>query len=68
MDPDANLVEQRSISNAVLRMLDTIPDGGKLIPIQRAVLCTYTARLADLTKALDEWIKGGGCLPKEWTR
>lgn len=61
MDPNANLEEQRRI---VMRMLDH----------SCSVSCSCNqcahdgARLAELVKALDEWITKGGFLPQAWSR
>jgi hypothetical protein len=54
MDPDANLVEQRRLSQDII--YDELLDE------------TKANRLAELVQALDEWIKGGGFLPKAWQK
>lgn len=54
MDPDANLNEQRCIIARMLR------EGSEEIDTGDAV------RLAELARALDEWINNGGFLPAEW--
>jgi len=54
MDPNANLEEQRQI---ISEMLD---EDSESIDTGDAV------RLAELAQALDEWIIGGGFLPKAW--
>lgn len=53
MDPDANLAEQIRLSERVL--LEVATDNEK-------------ARLADLVISLNDWIRGGGFLPKAWQR
>lgn len=53
MDPNSNLDEQRRIRERILNGTDT--DGDAM-------------RLAELSEALDEWIKGGGFLPTSWRR
>jgi hypothetical protein len=52
MDPNANLAEQR-----ILQVIITRSNNRKLYALER---------LADLAKALDEWISKGGSLPDEW--
>ena len=51
MDPNANLDEQRRIINRALA--SEIGDAEAL-------------RLAELARALDEWISSGGFLPRDW--
>lgn len=53
MDPNSNLDEQRRIRDRILNGTDTAVDA---------------MRLAELSEALDEWIKGGGFLPVSWRR
>ena len=57
MDPDANLIEQRSLAQAIVdadnQAYDVDPDA---------------LRLAELVLALDEWIRGGGFLPANWAK
>lgn len=55
MDPNANLAEQR-------RIFATLTDGTANDRIARL------ERLAELAQALDEWLSGGGFLPREWQR
>ena len=58
MDPDANLKEQRNI---IERINDNLwSESGEPHPL--------LPRLAELVKALDEWITKGGALPKAWQR
>jgi hypothetical protein len=57
MDPNANLEEQRRL---VKFFLD---DGESTNPTAVAL---HAVRLAELARALDEWIKGGGFLPSDW--
>ena len=53
MDPNANLNEQRELAAKIAK-----GDGD-----------AYDAeRLADLVEALDQWIAGGGFLPRAWER
>jgi hypothetical protein len=57
MDPNANLGETRRL---LARMLDgDQPNDNYLDDAQR---------LAELARALDGWITGGGFLPDEWAR
>lgn len=53
MDPNANLDEQHEI---IARMFAGAERDGDAL------------RLAELSQALDEWIGGGGFLPKAWVR
>lgn len=68
MDPNANLEEQRRI---VARLLSPEPgvrdlcDPAFTPPPPKA---DDVLRLAELVQALDEWIKGGGFLPKDWQK
>lgn len=57
MDPDANLAEQRAI---FARIRAPGNEGG----YQGAHADVW--RLAELAQALDEWIVGGGFLPRGW--
>lgn len=61
MDPDANLEEQR-------RLVDLIDelDGAMGIENMRE-LTTAAFRLAELVRALDEWLVKGGHKPARWT-
>lgn len=54
MDPDANLNEQRSLSELINQGADN----------ERMV--EWATRLSDLVYELDQWIKRGGHLPKDW--
>lgn len=55
MDPDANLEEQRHLAEFVLA-------GGE----HDADAWDAAQRLAELVLALDEWVRKGGALPREW--
>lgn len=57
MDPNANLAEQRRI---IARVLDEDH------PIDTDQQHADLNRLAELARALDEWIHGGGFLPHPW--
>ena len=59
MDPDANLQEQREI---IARMNRPENEGGYQ-GYGRDV-----ARIAELAQALDEWLTGGGFLPRQWCK
>lgn len=52
MDPNANLAEQRRI---IAQILDS-DDGPS----------ADWSRLAELQRALDEWLQNGGFLPDAW--
>jgi len=54
MDPNANLAEQRELQVLIARSNSQEPYA--------------LERLADLAKALDEWISNGGFLPNEWRK
>lgn len=58
MDPEANLKEQREIARQLVD--GTIESEGYLE--ERAT------RLAELVLALDEWIRSGGFLPRQWSK
>lgn len=55
MDPNANLDEQRAIVRALL-------DADEL----DSEALNDALRLAELMQALDDWIAGGGFLPRAW--
>jgi hypothetical protein len=63
MDPDANLIEQRRITNRMRERLDA--DDANYIANE---LPRDAGRLVDLAIALDEWIVGGGFLPASWRK
>jgi hypothetical protein len=52
MDPNANLEQQRFIAARLVEAENPDP--------------ADVQRLAELVLALDEWIKRGGFLPKDW--
>jgi hypothetical protein len=54
MDPDANLKEQLRLAERLLS--EETPDNDDV------------TRLAELVVALDDWLAGGGFLPKGWKR
>lgn len=54
MDPNANLAEQREITNSILN--------------GEAVQREDVMRLAELVQALDAWLESGGFLPKDWVK
>jgi hypothetical protein len=56
MDPNANLEEQRRLTELILSCGNWAD--------ANASDCT---RLAELVQALDEWLCKGGFLPKAWT-
>lgn len=58
MDPDANLIELRSLATATLSAIDNEAD---LDPDD-------VDRMASLVIALDEWLSRGGVLPILWAR
>lgn len=60
MDPNRNLEEQRELIAEIMALEDS-GDTSKLNEIASA-----GAKLAELAQALDEWIRNGGFLPKEW--
>ena len=53
MDPNANLEEQRRIR----QRFELVPEHERLALLER---------LLDLSEALDEWLQGGGFLPRAW--
>lgn len=64
MDPDANLEEQRSLSESILEALDVDEDE----EVDMDAVRDDANRLAELVQALDQWISRGGFLPKDWRR
>lgn len=56
MDPNENLKEQLVIS----KRIRVSADRNEFIGVAEI------ERLSDLVIALDEWLKGGGFLPKQW--
>jgi hypothetical protein len=67
MDPDANLAEQLAIVTEVNAIRDQATD----LPIPVNVLhelADHAFRLAELVESLDEWIRKGGGLPREWVK
>jgi hypothetical protein len=54
MDPNANLERQLILAQ---RIVDSYNEDGLKVDAEE---------LADLVLALNEWIKKGGFLPKEW--
>jgi hypothetical protein len=63
MDPDANLIEQRVITNRMRERLDAGDEH-----YRRYTLPVDASRLVDLNIALDEWVCGGGFLPAAWQK
>ncbi len=61
MDPTANLKEQRNLVKLIICLGETPSQAG-----DEAALARYAARLADLVEALDEWIRDGGSIPRQW--
>lgn len=66
MDPEANLEEQRSLSESILEALDVDEDEGEEVDMD--AVRDDANRLAELVQALDQWISRGGFLPKDWRR
>ena len=60
MDPNANLKEQRGLVVTILKTIDRLEEHDDL--------SEDAERLAELVQALDEWLSGGGFLPKDWNR
>lgn len=56
MDPDYNLAEQLRKATRLLKDYDN----------EKPVDEHDAARLAELVLGLDEWISGGGFLPRDW--
>lgn len=59
MDPNANLAEQLKLTARIYAELDRS---------HPSVDESDVARLCELVEALDEWLAGGGFLPKRWKR
>lgn len=56
MDPDANLQEQRRLSVKIIEQFDT----------DQPILPGDAVRLAELSAAMDKWIRTGGFPPADW--
>ena len=63
MDPDENLKTQRDLSHELSETL--FDDEDKPLSKETEETC---ARLAESVQAMDEWIRRGGFIPKEWAR
>lgn len=70
MDPDENL---RAQLDRVMR-INAIDDAacgtenGEWTPTEERRLAYLAGELAELVEALDEWIRNGGALPREWVK
>lgn len=58
MDPNATLEEIRALSSKIVWETD----------MGRTPKPSDSARLAELTISLDEWLTNGGFLPNSWKR
>ena len=58
MDPTANLKEQIELAQNWVEWVDDSEPPEEIAAINR---------LSELVLALDEWIKKGGFLPRQWT-
>ena len=58
MDPNENLKEQLQLAIALVEVSPNTPNKDDILHDAQ--------RLAELVLALDEWINGGGILPKQW--
>lgn len=67
MDPDANLNEQRRIAARLMKAWDECDEATGAWRDVEAV-AEDGRRLGELVEALDNWIKGGGFLPRAWCR
>jgi hypothetical protein len=64
MDPDANLIEQRELAARILAAADAADlETGDWRPDPEDA-----HRLAELSAALDLWLRRGGALPSDWLR
>ena len=62
MDPNANLREQLELAQEIVKRAASIEQQDMtLSPAEQNAL-----RLAELVLALDEWIRKGGFLPRQW--
>ena len=62
MDPDTNLLEQRSIARRIKHLIDS-----EAVYSQEDMIEDLD-RLAELIDALDGWLSKGGYLPERWKR
>jgi hypothetical protein len=69
MDPDANLVEQRSIVKKMQERFDRVDEKTGEYSEQDKIDQLHDGdRLVELVEALDGWISGGGFLPARWQK
>lgn len=67
MDPEENLREQRRLSARLTKIGESVEDWNWANA--QNLMREYAegaARLAELVQAMDEWLKKGGFLPKDW--
>lgn len=65
VDPEANLARQRAITIEIMRIWDAATPAGE---VDGNALSHLAYELAELVQGLDEWIKKGGFLPRDWSR
>lgn len=65
MDPDANLEEQRRLA---ARLMERIERPSPMTDRARESDWDDVLRLTELVIALDNWIAGGGFLPRAWQK
>ncbi len=68
MDPNENLSLQRHLIVGIMAIYDACADDGTFTAGQSIDLAMLGYHLAELSRALDEWITGGGFLPTEWRK
>jgi hypothetical protein len=61
MDINANLNEQRRLAAEILQLADS-DDQRKA----EVVMASLAERLAELQRAMDEWLTRGGFMPTAW--
>ena len=61
MDPNANLKEQLALAKQFVEQADQ-----DIVTRSEFVSVDDAARLGELVIALNEWLKNGGFLPRDW--
>lgn len=68
MDPNANLEEQLALVDSINEVIDGADEDGTISEDGRDTIVEDAQRLVELVESLHGWIKGGGFLPREWSR
>ena len=68
MDPDSNLEEQLSLVASLNDLWDSCPEDGEFTDEMKDEIVHDALRLAELVEALDQGIRNGCGLPKQWEK